>query len=408
MSRAFGPGSFAYRDCSRERSIRDATGRVHKDDAVTPGITTAKWRSQLVRITPVRYLVLALMGAAAGVVGGGRGDWDVFVTAGKAMLGPDGMSVYARFPDVQTGPFSLLIARVLSITPRDGFVVSTILCVGLGLFAIRCLERAQHPGRTTDPQGTHMTVLLGGLVVMFWWAKLGGYGHLDDAIVLTAAAAAVLKIRQGKSIVAAVLIGLAIATKPWAVILVPLTFVPVGPLWQRLRAPLIANAIGALFWLPFFVAEPHTLESMRPTVNIAPDSVLQLFGVTNESLPTWMRSAQLLGALGLATFAIWRGRVGGVLLVAVAFRMMTDPGTWSYYTAGLMLGALAWDLYETTSVAPTAMLAAAVLLLPPWLIPWPDVRAATRLVTCLAAIVLVAADKPRLARRIPDVVAAPG
>jgi hypothetical protein len=64
-----------------------------------------------------------------------------------------------------------------------------------------------------------------------------------------------------------------------------------------------------------------------------------------------------------------------------------------------MLGALAWDQYETTTIAPAATLAAAVLLLPPWLIPWADVRAVTRLVACLAAIVLVVADQPRIVHR---------
>ena len=315
------------------------------------------------------------------------------------MLHHDGFSVFARHPDVQTGPIALVLARVLALTPRNGFVACAILCGALGLLAIRCLEKAQHPDRADDRQGTAMTTLIGGLVVVFWWAKLGGYGHLDDAIVLCTGAAALLKIRQGKSAFAAVLIGIAIATKPWAVILVPLTLAPVGPLWQRLRAPLLANAVGALFWLPFFIAEPHTLSSMRPTVDIAADSVLQLFGMTNASMPTWLRSAQLLGALCVATIAVWRGRIGGVLLVAVAFRMMTDPGTWSYYTAGFMLGALAWDQYETTAIAPAATLAAAVLLLPPWLIPWADVRAVTRLVAGLAAIVLVVAAKPRIVHR---------
>jgi hypothetical protein len=95
---------------------------------------------------------------------------------------------------------------------------------------------------------------------------------------------------------------------------------------------------------------------------------------------------------------VWRGRFGGVLLAAVAVRMITDPGTWSYYTAGFMLGALAWDLYETNSITPKATWCAAVLLLPPWLIPWDDVRAITRLVACLAAVVLVMAERTSTVR----------
>jgi hypothetical protein len=334
---------------------------------------------------------------AAGVVAGGRGDWDLFTDVARAMFGTDGLSVFVTHPDVQTGPITLVLARMLSFTPRNGFVACTVLCAALGLVAIRCVEKGRHPDRTADPQGSELTVLLGGLIVVFWWAKLGGYGHLDDALVLAAAAVALLKVRQGRPLIAAVLIGLAIATKPWAVILVPLTLGAVGSPWQRLRFPLLANAVGALFWLPFFIAEPHTLKAMRPTVNVAPDSVLQLFGMSNESIPAWLRGAQLLGALGLATVAVWRGRVGGVLLVAIAFRMMTDPGTWGYYTAGFMLGALAWDLYETTSIVPTTTVIAALLLPPSWIVHSADVRAVLRLTACMAAIALVTTSRPGVA-----------
>ena len=133
-------------------------------------------------------------------------------------------------------------------------------------------------------------------------------------------------------------------------------------------------------------------------MSVARDSVLELFGLADSSIPGWLRIAQLLGALALAALVVWRGRFGGVLLAAVAARMITDPGTWSYYTAGFMLGALAWDLYETNSITPKATWCAAVLLLPPWLIPWDDVRAITRLVACLAAVVLVMAERTSTVR----------
>lgn len=393
MSRAFGPGSFA------SGHIRVRVERMHQNDAVTEQAVsehpaTAPWRTVLARITRLRYVVLSMVALAAGIVGGGRGDWNVFVDAGRDMLGAGGLSVFVRHPDVQTGPLSLLLARVLSITPRNGFVACAVLCAVLGLVAVRCVELARHPDRDHDPQGSELTTLIGGIVMVFWWAKLGGYGHLDDALVLAAAAGALLSVRRSRTVVGAVLLGLAIATKPWAVILVPLTMGGIGPLRQRLRSPIIAVCIGALLWLPFLVAEPKTLQSMRPTVNIAPDSVLQLFGVTNDSIPQWLRTAQLLGALLLATLVMWRGRPGGVILVAIACRMMTDPGTWSYYTAGFMLGALAWDLYETRSLMPRTTLVAAVLLLPPWIVHSADVRAVMRLTACLGAIALVTLSRP--------------
>lgn len=335
-----------------------------------------------------------MVALAAGIVGGGRGDWNVFVDAGRDMLGTGGLGVFVRHPDVQTGPLSLLLAPVLALTPRNGFVACAVLCAVLGLVAVRCVELARHPDREEDSQGSELTTLIGGILVVFWWAKLGGYGHLDDALVLAAAAGAMLSVRRNRTVVGAVLLGFAIATKPWAVILVPLTMGGVGPIRQRLRSPCIAVGLGALLWLPFLIAEPKTLQSMRPTVNIAPDSVLQLFGVTNDSIPQWLRTAQLLGALLLTAVVMWRGRPGGVILAAIAFRMMTDPGTWSYYTAGFMLGALAWDLYETRWLMPRTTLVAAVLLLPPWIVHSADARAVMRLGACLGAIALVTLSRP--------------
>ncbi len=337
----------------------------------------------------LRYVLLATVSLAAGVVAGGRGDWNEFVAAGRSLLGRDGLSFFVRHGDVQTGPLSLILARLFAFTPRNGFVLCTIASAALGLVAIPCLEAAHKSTRGIDRRGTELTTLVGGIVVVFWWAKLGGYGHLDDALVLTAAAASVLLICRNRRIVAAVLIGIAIATKPWAVIFLPLTFGTFGAVRVRLKPVLIAIAIGALFWAPFVLAAPETLSSLRPTVNVAAGSVIRLFGFSNGDVPAWLRAAQLGGALAVAAIAMWRGRAGGVILAAVAVRLATDPGTWSYYTAGFVLGALAWDLIETDRVVPVMTLCATAALLPPWIVHPADVRAVLRLSICAAAVVVV-------------------
>ena len=350
---------------------------------------TAGWRVQLDRVLRLRYVLLATISLAGGVVAGGRGDWNEFVAAGGSLLGRDGLHFFVRHGDVQTGPLSLVLARLFAFTPRNGFVLCTIASAALGLVAIHCLEAAHKSTRGIDRRGTELTTLVGGIVVVFWWAKLGGYGHLDDALVLTAAAASVLLIRRNRRIVAAVLIGIAIATKPWAVIFLPLTFGTFGAVRARLKPVLIASVIGALFWAPFVLAAPKTLSSLRPTVNVAADSVIRLFGFSSNDVPAWLRSAQLSGALAVAAIAMWRGRAGGVILAAIAVRLATDPGTWSYYTAGFVLGALAWDLIETDRVVPVMTLCATAALLPPWIVHSADVRAVLRLSICAAAVVVV-------------------
>ena len=373
---------------------------MHKDGAVTRSNSNEPWRTALGRITSFRYLILATVTVAAGVVAGGRGDWNHFVTAGTSLVGTDGLHFFVRHGDVQTGPLSLLLAWFLSFTPYNGFLLCTVVSGMLGLIAIRCLESARNTARDADRIGTELTTLVGGIVVVFWWAKLGGYGHLDDALVLAGAAAAALLARRDRQLLAAVLIGLAIATKPWAVIFVPLTYGSSGMRRVRILPALTALAIGASFWLPFVLAAPSTLNSLRPTVNIAADSVIHLFGFSTNDMPAWLRASQLGGAFAVAALVMWRGRVGGVIVAAIAVRLATDPGTWSYYTAGFMLGALAWDLLETRRVLPAMTLLSTIALLPPWIVHSADLRAALRLLICMAALVLAL-------RRAPQVVNAP-
>jgi hypothetical protein len=206
-----------------------------------------------------------------------------------------------------------------------------------------------------------------------------------------------------------VLIGIAIATKPWAVMFLPLALEELGPWRRRLRPVVVAGLIGALAWAPFVVHDTQTLHSLRPTVNVAADSVLSLFGASNEP-PGWMRVAQLVLALVVASAAVLRRVPEGVILAAVAVRLGTDPGTWSYYTAGLALGALAWDLVHVRRTVPVTTLMVAVLLPPTWLVPSDGLRAMMRLVACVAAIVIVLRARPidAVERRAISVDDAPG
>ena len=116
---------------------------------MTGAISSAHWRIELARVARLRYVVLAALAVACAVVSGGRGDWDVFVSAGRSLLGSEGLSVYTLRPDVQTGPVSLVLARVLAITPRNGFLACVVACAVLGLAAIRCLEKAPNTAQTT-------------------------------------------------------------------------------------------------------------------------------------------------------------------------------------------------------------------------------------------------------------------
>lgn len=335
---------------------------------------------QLQRVARARYAVIAVVSLSAGVVSGGRGDWDDFVAAGRAMSGAAGLHVYVLNHEVQTGPLSLLLASVFGHTPRDGFVLAAIITAALGLVCVRMFEAVTRPA--APRVDFDLLVLAGGCLTAFTWAKLGGYGHLDDALTLTGAAVAFCAVRTRRPLLAGLAIGLAIAAKPWGVIFLPLTLASRERDW---RAPMVAGGVAAAAWLPFVIGAPDSLKALRPTVNVAPDSVLALLGVTNDSMPDWLRVAQLLACVAVAGALAMRHRPESIIAAAIAVRVATDPATWSYYTPGLVVGVLLWDLLDRRRF-PWLTVAAVVGLGPTWLVPSDTARAALRLITAVAVV----------------------
>jgi hypothetical protein len=331
-------------------------------------------------------VVVAAVSLTAGVVSGGRGDWNEFVDAGRAMFGSAGLHVYVIHRDVQTGPLSLFVAWLFAHTPRDGFVLAILVTAALGLVVVRLHELTARLGRGR----THfeLLVLVGGVLLAFSWAKLGGYGHLDDAITLTAAVAALYEVRAGRPLSAGLAIGIGIATKPWGVIFLPLTLASHsrdGSQRDR-RALVVAGCVAAAAWLPFIIGAPSSLKALRPTVGLAPDSVLALLGLTNDSMPGWLRVAQLIACMAVASILVLRNRPESVIAAAIAVRIATDPATWSYYTPGLVAGVLIWDLLDDRRF-PWATLAVVVALAPTWLVPSETGRAALRLAIALVVVI---------------------
>jgi hypothetical protein len=180
-----------------------------------------------------------------------------------------------------------------------------------------------------------------------------------------------------------VAIGVAIISKPWGIIFLPITL---ASRRRDIRAPIIAGLIAGVVWLPFIIGAPDSLKALRPTVNVFADSVMHLFGVTSESMPDWLRVAQLLGCLAVASVLALKRRPESIVAAAIALRLASDPATWSYYTPGLVVGVLVWDLLDRRAF-PWITLAAVVALAPTWLVPSDGARALLRLAA--AALVIV-------------------
>jgi hypothetical protein len=53
----------------------------------------------------------------------------------------------------------------------------------------------------------------------------------------------------------------------------------------------------------------------------------------------------------LAGIAVWKSRGRAVVMIAASTRIVLDPGVYSYFTAGVLQGALAWDLHTRKGTA---------------------------------------------------------
>jgi hypothetical protein len=309
--------------------------------------------------TAVWFLILAPRGGIA---------WKFFVQGSLLLFtGHDGASahaaglhIYANYPQLQIGPVAFGAAQVIRhLGPDQGLVLAQLIMTAMGLSglcAIRRLTLTVRP-ELSGRAATRWTFLSGGALFVIAWVELAvAYGHLDDAIALLAALLALSAAVARRPVLTGLLVGLAVDAKPWALIFLPILLLASGvdiagsglPLRERVRAIAVAAAAAAaaiaVAWLPFFVADPHTVTATRYTIANLPDSALRALGVHTRYTPSWDRTAQVATGCALGGIAIWRGRWPAVILLAVGARIALDPAAHGYYTAGVMLGALVWDL----------------------------------------------------------------
>jgi hypothetical protein len=356
----------------------------------------------------LRYLVLAVWSLPWLVRGQHfhppHSDW-IFVELGARVLihhhvpaaaGP-ALHVYADNAVVQIGPLALLLAGAVQWLPEQlGTHLALHLLALLVLPTLWCLERAAST-RVGDDRSRRRVLLAGFLVVPAWTYQTEYWGHIDDALALFAMAVACLLVSQGDhALLAGLILGTGAATKPWAVILLPLLFAYSRPQVPRAVAAFIIGALG--WWLPFVLADSatiHALGSIAQTVG--PTSTWSLFGIHGFAR-SWMRPLQLLGGLVVATITVRRVGWTAVPLIALAWRVTSDPYAWPYYALGPLLGSVLWD----TTASRTGRW---------WLVPWatlgtfgaelvverelPGASPTLRLVWFLGVVALVASGADR-------------
>ncbi len=292
-------------------------------------------------VTRWRYVLLAAAAVALLLSRRGTsGDWDFFQSGSTLLRGPHPLHLYASHPELQIGPLALVAAIPFTLLAWGTALVKAVIFAG----GLVCIRSAELTGRALRGSVPPLRVLVGGLLFLPVWAFVATSGHLDDAMAVCGVAVAMVCIVRDRSLAAGVLLGLAIGAKPWAVLAVPVLMGLGADRRVRALGPVVA--IPALAWLPFVVSAPSTARALASFhIALMPYSALHLLlGLpVGTSYPGWVRPLQFAVALVLALAVARRGAWWAVPAIAFGVRLVLDPGSITYYGAGLGAGALFVD-----------------------------------------------------------------
>jgi hypothetical protein len=196
-------------------------------------------------------------------------------------------------------------------------------------------------------------------------------GHPEEVLCAALSVLAVVAAMRSRFVAAAVLLGLALATKQWAVIALPPTALAVGRPY-RWRVVGAAAGLATLLTLPQLLADPGGFASMSQHAATATNDtfVQSWWYLLGHTLPGWLarstHPAIVLAAFPLTVIAYRRGlRAEDALpLLALLFlvRCVFDPVDNYYYHLPLLMALLAWDVKMQRRLPITALAASVSLI----------------------------------------------
>jgi hypothetical protein len=328
-----------------------------------PALSSAVTRALKVALVGWFALWFGLMLWKGGVA------WHFFVEGHLALTDLDdptsgGLHLYAALPVLQIGPVALLAASAMSVFgPHGSLLVAQVLGAFAGV-AILWVTRSIAGRVRSDLTGWQIDCRLWLAAVFFtpvWMYLAVGSVHLDDVLTLLFAVLALHAVLRGRPLLAGLLLGLAVDAKPWALPFGCLLLLLSGNRARLLGGAAMLAAVVAA-WLPFFLADAATVNAMHYTIANTKLSALRVIGIDTPRTPSWDRPAQVVLGLALGLVALRRQRWAAVILLAVAARIVLDPGTNLYYPAGLVVGAVLWDVLGSPLGQPWWTAAAALAL----------------------------------------------
>jgi hypothetical protein len=297
-------------------------------------------------------------------------SWHFIADGTRALFGASGLHLYAQHPELQIGPLGFVVAEVLAPLPSGARLgAAQVLMTAVAPLLLWLLA----PLVEGDPARRRLRLLLAGAVLAPTWTVLSvRWMHLEDVLALLLSVLAVrlvgLTLRDGGPDwavpVAGLALGAAMTAKPWAIGFVPLLLAL--PLRRMLTGVAVAGAATLAGWGPFLVADAGTVAALSPPVGVSDSSGLWTLGYRGAVVPSWGRTAQLIGAPAAGALAALRRRWPGVLLAAIAVRLALDPQDIAYYAAGAVVAALVFDLLATRWVVPWTALVTAIVLWQPF------------------------------------------
>ena len=282
------------------------------------------------------------------------GDVVRALTEHQPAMGP--LTIFLRAPFVA-------IARAFGAGDLATYRVGVFACVACTALLVTTLVRwfrSQTQSRS-----------LGLLVVMLAIAAPAALtamelGHPEELLGAALCAAAVAAGIRGRPVAATLLLGLALATKQWAVLAIGPTLLAVGRTYFW-RVAAVASGIAGVLMLPQLLADHEGVASMTRVASLAPTHpfVLSWWYVLTPEIPIRIASlthpAIVFAAIPLTALAYKRradvsSSVLPLLALLFLIRCVLDPQDNYYYHLPLLFALLAWDL-EMRRRMPYATLA---------------------------------------------------
>ena len=307
-----------------------------------------------------------------------------------------------RFFDSQPlmGPFTLVlrapvvaVARALGggqlLQYRLGALACLLLAAALAFLLISAVP--QRRGRWLLQATVLALIFAGPLTVRaLWW------GHPEEIVGGMLCVSAVLLAGRGRPMLAGLTLGLAIATKQWAVLAILPALIACEH--DRRRLVVVAFGVAALFIVPMFVGDPSLF--LRQNLHagqvradgltvVLPTDVWWGFahllpkGAGLVVLPALLGSiaaqahAITVGVSVLLSAAFWRRRRGAstqdvlsLLALVLLVRCLLDPLTISYFHAPFFIALAASECLRRRGIPVlTLVTAAAMWVLSHWVAP---------------------------------------